>query len=183
MLIQSWWCHLTVTVVCTCNWLAFDALSCVNSFRLSFLSTDFIKTYLLSQIVFPWEDSSKLIISILQDFLCWSTLLTHWGLVTHVCIHELGHHCLQELLVACSKWKPFIIWPNADLSSVRPLGIKIWKIFFQENAFENVMCKMAAILFRPQFINALFVDCMLSSEGHPSQVFMEPVLQRLSKFL
>ena len=49
-----------------------------------------------------------------------------------------------------------IIWTNADLLLSGPFGNKFqWnfiensKLFIQENAFENVVCEMAAILSRP----------------------------------
>ena len=51
-----------------------------------------------------------------------------------------------------------IIWTNAGLLLVGPLGKKTqWnlnqnKIFIQENAFENVGCKMATTLSRPQYV-------------------------------
>ena len=48
-----------------------------------------------------------------------------------------------------------IIWTNAGLLSTGPLGINQWNyyqnssFFIQENAFENVVCNMAAMLFWP----------------------------------
>ena len=32
-------------------------------------------------------------------------------------------------------------------------------IFIQENAFENVLCEMAAILSKPEFVNNLLSIC------------------------
>ena len=53
-----------------------------------------------------------------------------------------------------------IIWTNAGILLIRPLGTKFREILtethafpFKKNAFENVVCKMAAILFRPQGVN------------------------------
>ena len=49
-----------------------------------------------------------------------------------------------------------IIWTNAAMLLIRPLGTLQWNlnrnlyIFVQENAFENVVWEMAAILSRPQ---------------------------------
>ena len=46
-----------------------------------------------------------------------------------------------------------IIWTSADMMSIRNLGtyfndilFEIWNIFIQENAFEHVVCELAAIL-------------------------------------
>ena len=52
-----------------------------------------------------------------------------------------------------------------------PLGTnwnfnQIYNIFIQENAFESIVCEMAAILSRPQTINAgLADDLPLSKPG------------------
>ena len=52
-----------------------------------------------------------------------------------------------------------IIWTNAGISLIGTLGTNFSEffyrnsyIFIQENAFENVVCKMAAILSRPQCV-------------------------------
>ena len=48
-----------------------------------------------------------------------------------------------------------IIWTITDLLLIELLGThfndwnKHWNIFIQENAFENVVCEMVAILLRP----------------------------------
>ena len=51
-----------------------------------------------------------------------------------------------------------IIWTNAGLLLIRPIhfsGLLIESQTFssKKNAFENVVCRMAAILFRPQGVN------------------------------
>ena len=52
-----------------------------------------------------------------------------------------------------------IIWANAEILLIRNLGTNFseklkWNpyIFIQENAFQNVVCEMAAILFRPNVL-------------------------------
>ena len=54
---------------------------------------------------------------------------------------------------------------NADLLSIGPLGtnfseiqIEIKKIFIHENAFENVVCEMAAILSRGRWVTIMSSD-------------------------
>ena len=53
-----------------------------------------------------------------------------------------------------------IIWTNAGILLIGPLWTsfseifdKNSNIFIQEDAFESVVCEMAAILFRPQCVN------------------------------
>ena len=52
-----------------------------------------------------------------------------------------------------------IIWTNAGILLIRPLGTSFneilikTNIFIHENAFESVVCKMASILSRPQCVN------------------------------
>ena len=52
------------------------------------------------------------------------------------------------------------IWTNAGILLIEPLGTNFSEILFeihiflQVNAFEQVICKMAAILSRPQCVKA-----------------------------
>ena len=55
-----------------------------------------------------------------------------------------------------------IAWTNTDLFTI---GLtvthfsEIWKkVFFRENTFENIVRKMSAVLFRPQYISMWFSD-------------------------
>ena len=84
--------------------------------------------------------------------------LTHLPLVPPVCVSELGSNDSGNGL------SPFrcqsITWTNADLLSIDPLGtyfreiwIKIQKRFIHENAFQNAVCEMAAILPRERWVN------------------------------
>ena len=71
-----------------------------------------------------------------------------------------------------------IIWTNARLLSIGPLGtnfseilIKIKKLFIHENAFENIVCKMAVILSRGRWVNnkdACPAYMRLGHNGRPS---------------
>ena len=73
--------------------------------------------------------------------------LTHWSLVTHICVSEVGHrhHWFRQWLVA---WvHQAITWTNTDLLSIGPPGKKLQSnsnqnsnIFIEQNAFENVVC-------------------------------------------
>ena len=94
---------------------------------------------------------------------CWSTYaslglneLLHWGRVMHICISKLAIIGSDNGL--SPGWRQAIIWINVGILLIR---IKLqWNrnrnlhIFIQENAFESVVCKMAAILSRPQCVMA-----------------------------
>ena len=60
-----------------------------------------------------------------------------------------------------------IIWAIAGILLIRPLRTNFseilqWnsKYFIEENTFENVICKMAVILFAPQCVNGWNAACM-----------------------
>ena len=81
--------------------------------------------------------------------------LTHWGRVRHICVIKLIHHWFRQ-------W--FIAWPAPSHYLNQCWNIVNWilgnkfqwnfhqntTIFIQENAFENVVCKMASISCWPQ---------------------------------
>ena len=84
-------------------------------------------------------------------------LLTHWGRATHICVSNL-------IIGSDNGLSPgrrhAIIWTNAGILLIRPWGTKSRAkftrnshIFIHENALENVVWKMAAILSRPQCVN------------------------------
>ena len=69
----------------------------------------------------------------------------------HICVGELGQHWFRQWLVACSA--PSHYWNQCWLIVNWTLWNKLlWNLnrntkpFIHENAFENVVCKMAAIL-------------------------------------
>ena len=84
--------------------------------------------------------------------------------MTHICVCKLtiiGSH--DRLL----PWRrQAIVWANAGISLIEPLGTNFseilnWKIFIQESAFENVVCKMSAILSRPQCVKYVSVELLM----------------------
>ena len=55
-----------------------------------------------------------------------------------------------------------IIWTNAGILLIRPLGtnfseilFEIWNFSYKKNEFENVVCEMASILSQPQCVNLI----------------------------
>ena len=82
------------------------------------------------------------------------TSLTHWGRVTHMCVSKLN------IVVSDNGLSPdrrqAIIWTNAVIfltgslrTNLSEILIEIYIFFIQENVFENVVKKLAAILSRP----------------------------------
>ena len=85
-------------------------------------------------------------------------VLTHWGRVTHKCVGKLIIIGSDNGLAPGRRQA--IIWINAALSLIGPLGtnfseilIESLNIFIQEIAFESIVCEMASILSRPQWVN------------------------------
>ena len=90
----------------------------------------------------------------------WMPSLTHWGRVTHICVNKLAIVGSDNGLAPTRRQA--IIWTNVGILLIEPLGtnfseilIEIITFFSQENAFENVVRKLAAILSRPQCVNTL----------------------------
>ena len=85
------------------------------------------------------------------------TRLTHWGRVTHICVGKLTIIGSDNGL--SPDRRQAIIWTNDGIFLIGPLGTNFSEIlietniFIQENAFESVVRKTAAILSRPQCVN------------------------------
>ena len=77
--------------------------------------------------------------------------LTHWGRVMDICVGNLTIIGSDFGLSPCRRQA--IIWTNAGILLIGPSGTNRKSyIFIQENAFENVVWKIAAILPRPQCV-------------------------------
>ena len=86
------------------------------------------------------------------------SILTHWGRLTHICASKL------TIIGSYNGLSPdrlqAIIWTKAGMLLIGPLGKNSGEIIIeiytfshiQENAFENVVWKMATILSRPQCV-------------------------------
>ena len=87
-----------------------------------------------------------------------SETLTHWSRATHICVSKLTIIGSDNGLLPSQRQA--IIWTYAGILLIRPWGtnfsevlIENWCIFVPENAFENAVCEMSAILSRPQCVN------------------------------
>ena len=78
-------------------------------------------------------------------------MLTHWGWVTHICVGKLIIIIGSDNGLLPVRHQS-IIWSNAEILWIGPsASVKyksIYKISIRDNAFENVICEMAAILSR-----------------------------------
>ena len=83
-------------------------------------------------------------------------MLTHWGRVTHKCVDNL-------IIIGSDNGlspgrRQAIIWTNAGILLIGPLGTNFSEILIEiltfslKNAFESVVCEMAAILSRHQCV-------------------------------
>ena len=94
--------------------------------------------------------------------------LTHWGRVTHIYVDNLT---IIAWLVAWSapsfeSMLEYFIWTLRN--KLQWNFIRNAYIFIQESAFENVVCKMAAPLSRPQFVKSYIIHRVISSWYAPS---------------
>ena len=75
------------------------------------------------------------------------SVLTHWGRVMHICVIKQTSIGSDNGLSPSRRQA--IIWTNAGILLIGPWGTNLSKIsinFIDENAFEDVVWKMAAIL-------------------------------------
>ena len=78
-----------------------------------------------------------------------SITLTHLPLVPHIC------ESVNQVSIGTDNglspiWRQAIIWTNAGLLSIGPLGTKL---FIHKNAPENIVCEVAAIFSRGRWVN------------------------------
>ena len=93
-----------------------------------------------------------------QPFCLSFNMSTHWGRVTHICVSYLCQHWLRKWLVTRLVPSHYLnqCW---NIVSWTPRNKLQWNsnrnsyIFIQENPFENVVWKMAAILSQPRWVS------------------------------
>ena len=83
--------------------------------------------------------------------------LTHWGRVTHVCVSKL------TIIGSDIGRRQAIIWTNAGILLIRTLWtnfseilVEIHSFWFSKKTFENVVCEMASIWSRSQWVKRNF---------------------------
>ena len=81
-------------------------------------------------------------------------VLTHWGLVTHICVSRLTISGSDNGLPPGRRQA--IIWTNAGIFLIAPLGTNFSEILIvHKNAIESVVCEMAAVLSRSRCVRML----------------------------
>ena len=107
------------------------------------------------------------------NFIAYRRYLTHWGRVMYICVSKLTIIGSENALLP--GWCKAIIWTNAWIWSTS-------HIFIQENAiFQSVMCKMAAILSRPQCVNYTSYKTKPHFIFHHSYIMGPALLTNLSQ--
>ena len=118
-----------------------------------------VKTcHLLFEPMRPW------LLSSIEYRLFW---LTHWGRVMPICVSKLAIICSDNGLPGGQYWN-LLIGPLGTNSS--EFLNQNWYVLIQENAFENVVCKMAAILSRLQCVK-LILSLAIGSRGYECVIF------------
>ena len=96
------------------------------------------------------------------------TKLSHWGLVTHICVNYVT--IIGSYIGLLPGQRQAIIWTNDKKLLIGPLRTNlseiIIKIFIQENVFENVVWKMLAILSQPRCANQNLNISLHTGHGH-----------------
>ena len=82
----------------------------------------------------------------------------HLPLVPHICICELGQHWFRWWLVACSAPSHYLnqCWLIVNWTLRHNFQWNVnqnTKLIIHENAFENIVCEMTAILSRGRWVN------------------------------
>ena len=81
--------------------------------------------------------------------LAWQWLLTHWGRVTHICVSKI------IIIGSDNGLSPgrcqAIVWTNADILWIRPLGITFSDECLEIHTFSftNMRLKMSSVKWRP----------------------------------
>ena len=99
-------------------------------------------------------------------------LLTHLPLVPHICVVKQGQHLFRWWLVACSAPSHYLnqCWIIVNWTLRNKLQWNFdWNsnIFIKENALENRICEMAAILSKGRWVNyvSLYLLCIYAWEA------------------
>ena len=99
--------------------------------------------------LFSWRNANDFYAQYVQNTLLsmwYTTLLLHWGRVTHLCVSKIAHHWpSSHYLNQCWNIESWALRNQFQRSVNKNSCISI-----QGNAFERGVCKMAAILSRPQ---------------------------------
>ena len=93
----------------------------------------------------------------LENSICGNSIVTHLPLVLHIGISEAGQHCFRYWLVAYSAPSHYLnkCWVIVNWTLRNKLQWNLnqnTKLFIHQNASSNIVCEMAAILFRGRWV-------------------------------
>ena len=96
-------------------------------------------------------------------------VLTHWGWVTHICVDNLTIIGSDNGL--SPGWRQAIIWTNAGILLIRPLGTNFSEIQIgiQTFSYKKMHLKMSSVKWRP-FCRGLNVLRSINREMNRSQM-------------
>ena len=123
-------------------------------------------TYYLGLLHWLWGNDLEAIMANMIFHVSVTWPLTHWGRMTHICVSKLTITGSDNGL--SSGRHQAIIWDIVNWNVVNKLQWNLKRnsyIFIQENAFENVVCEMAAILSRPQCVKVCGLSWMVPSHN------------------
>ena len=80
--------------------------------------------------------------------------LIHWGRVTHICVSRLSPHWFRVFCLFGAKplSEPVFVYCQSDAKE--HISSELKRKFNQSKAFENVVCKMAVVLYRTRCVKA-----------------------------
>ena len=85
---------------------------------------------------------------LIKRWILWKKVLTHWGRVTHICVGKLTIIGSDNGL--SPQWRQAIIWTNAGILLIGPLGTNFSEILIeiQTFSFKKMHLKMSSAKWR-----------------------------------
>ena len=113
----------------------------------------YIESHLLD--ITEWSETAVICTNINVFYQCNSVheMLSHWGQVTHICVSKLS--ILGSDNGLSPDRRQAIIWTNAEILLMWPLGTNFWEILVEINTFpfKKMHLKMSSGKWRP-FVSA-----------------------------
>ena len=102
-------------------------------------------------------------------------ILTHWGRVTHICVGKLTIIGSDNGLSLGRRQA--IIWPNAGILLIRPLGTNFREILIgiQTFSFKKMCLKMSSAKWRPFCLGLNVLTCGILIECSPKSLPRGPM--------
>ena len=100
-----------------------------------------------------------------------NVILSHWGHLTRMCVIKLGHYWFSQWPIPYAMPSHFqnqcwLIFNWIHRYTFQWSLNQTTLVFIQENTFQNVLCKMADILSRPQCVKRNMIYYTISPYIH-----------------